>query len=82
MEIFKWYEQFFCKNCRENMERMDLGYNPHDIPCLTPIKCKILETISFIIALPILILIFIILIPILFFAIIANFIDEKKVNGE
>jgi len=80
MGIFKWYEQFFCANCRENMERVDLGYNPHDIPCLNPRKCKVFEIISWIVALPILILVGIICIPILIFAVIANFVSDKIIK--
>jgi len=82
MGIIEWYEQFFCANCRENIERTNLGYNAHNIPCLAPTKCKILEIISWIVVLPFLIIIGIILIPILIFAVIANFISDKKVNGE
>ena len=78
MGIFKWYESHFCANCQENIERMDLGYNPHDIPCLSPTKCKILEIISWIVALPFLILLGIVLIPIFIIAVIGNFINDKE----
>jgi len=78
MGIFELYESYYCENCRENIERVDLGYNAHDIPCLTPTKCKILEIISWILAIPILLILGIILIPILIFAVIANFISDRK----
>jgi len=74
-----FYSQF-CDNCKSEFDRMELGYNAHGLEC-TSRKCHFFQMVNwglFILISPILLLI---LIPILIFFLILNFLESLGNNS-
>jgi len=63
-------EKLYCNKCKEDFERMDLGYGPQN-NC-NAWRCKVLSGIEFIIFLPIALVFSILMAPLLLGMIIYN----------
>lgn len=66
---------FYCNICKSELDRMELGYNPHGLEC-NRWQCKILDFINLILLFIIGIPLMIIFIPIFIIIICLNFIED------
>jgi len=66
----------YCENCKEDIERMRLGYNPHNESC-NNLQCLLLDIANGILIIVFLIPIMIIVIPIAIYFLIKNILWGK-----
>jgi len=66
--------KYYCDICKSEFDRIDLGYNPHELDC-GRWQCKILDKIQLLLLIIILPIFLILLSPIIILIVIVNIFD-------